>query len=98
METTTNDHHRPQKSVYIATLGVLAPYRRRGLGHLLIQHVIDAARQSGDVAVVWVNVQTSNEQAKRFYERHGLKIVETLPDYYKSESVKSAWLMRYDIK
>lgn len=55
----------------------LQPYRSRGLGSHALQSVIDAARMKENprIARIYLHVQVSNEDARRFYERHGF--VET---------------------
>jgi GNAT superfamily N-acetyltransferase len=45
-------------------------FRRRGIGALLLQRVIDWARENGyDKVVLWV--VDGNDSAERLYERHG---------------------------
>lgn len=78
---------QPEKfSLYILTLGVLAPYRERGIGSQLINQVFDVVKTSSvckDVADIYVHVQVGNDDAIRFYRNFGFEITETLVGYYK---------------
>jgi len=67
------DGHR---CLYIMTLGVLAPYRRYGLGSMMLKHVLDVCEKDGNFESVYLHVQISNEDAIKFYERSGFSIVE----------------------
>ena len=109
-----------QRRLYIMTLGVLAPYRKHGVGqptahplepaclpafHLasrpwltsslstalccrvagsrLLQRLLDYAGKSADISEVYLHVQTSNEEALRFYHSFGFTITGTIANYYK---------------
>ncbi|CAI5974005.1 unnamed protein product [Closterium sp. NIES-64] len=70
--------------VYIMTLGVLAPYRRLGIGSLLLQHVLSQCEAEGSgVREVYLHVQTNNEDAIAFYSRFGFAITDTIKNYYR---------------
>ncbi|CAI7744624.1 unnamed protein product [Closterium sp. NIES-53] len=70
--------------VYIMTLGVLAPYRRLGIGSLLLQHVLSQCEAEGSgVREVYLHVQTNNEEAIAFYARFGFAITDTIKNYYR---------------
>ncbi|EPQ31572.1 uncharacterized protein PFL1_00905 [Pseudozyma flocculosa PF-1] len=111
--------------VYIATLGVLAPYRRLGLATALIQHVLKAAgpgstveltdkdapqpapkkdkngkeikpeavKVQKKVSAVYLHVQTSNDEARAFYEKLGFKVTQTIDSYYRRIQPASAWVL-----
>jgi len=42
---------------------------------------------------VYMHVQTSNTDARRFYERHGFKEVGKVDDYYKKLEPHDAWIL-----
>lgn len=88
-----------EQIVYIVSIGVLAPYRRRGLGRMLIENVLQLA-QNADSTVkrIRLHVQTSNPEAREFYEKFGFRLVDTIEDYYPSEAVKSAWLLEKEME
>ncbi|KAF9114346.1 N-alpha-acetyltransferase 50 [Mortierella sp. AM989] len=83
------------QNLYIATLGVLAPYRRLGLGSKLLAHIMENAElpSSSDpkIAKVYLHVQTNNEEALEFYKKHGFQVAETIKDYYPQFEVKDAY-------
>lgn len=83
--------------VYVMTVGVLAPYRRLGLGSALFKHLLDAAPLGSvfagrRVECIYLHVQTSNDVARAFYEHLGFKLVNTLPSYYTHSEPTSAWV------
>lgn len=82
--TTSSDSSK--SSIYILTLGVLAPYRERGIGKQLVTHVLDLVKSSPhckDAVDVYVHVQDGNDDALRFYDRYGFQVTEKLVGYYK---------------
>ncbi len=67
-----------------AELGDIAvdpEWRQRGLGALVLQHVLDQATQQG-VRELYLEVRESNRTAQRLYERHGFRIVGRRRNYY----------------
>jgi ribosomal protein S18 acetylase RimI-like enzyme len=42
---------------------------------------------------IYLHVQTSNDQAKKFYERHGFVEVELHKEYYKKIVPHDAWVL-----
>ncbi|VDB92008.1 unnamed protein product [Peniophora sp. CBMAI 1063] len=69
--------------LYLQTMGVLAPYRNLGVGAQALQHVIDAAAARQNIQGVYAHVHVTNEDAKRFYEKHDFKEVGVDETYYK---------------
>jgi ribosomal-protein-alanine N-acetyltransferase len=64
----------------------LHPSRRgRGLGRILLGHMIDYTREN-DGSLVELEVSTSNTQAFNLYVQNGFKIVDYLPHYYAESS------------
>jgi len=99
-EPKSNDNAR----LYIMTMGVLAPYRSRKVGSKALEHIIDnavAARtealkvgsKSKPLVSLYMHVQTSNTDARRFYERHGFIEVGKIDDYYKKIEPHDAWVL-----
>ncbi|KAI0745757.1 acyl-CoA N-acyltransferase [Earliella scabrosa] len=86
--------------LYLMTLGVLAPYRSRGIGSQSLQHLLDtaAAHARPRIAAIYLHVQVSNSDAKRFYERHGFKEVGVFENYYKKIVPHDAWILQRDIE
>lgn len=47
-----------------------------------------------EVESIYLHVQTSNEEARQFYEKHNFKVVEEIPTYYRQGvEPRSAWLL-----
>lgn len=81
---TENDAQ--QSSLYILTLGVLAPYRERGIGTQLLEHVLKFVQTSPhckNVIDIYLHLQEGNDDALRFYKSHGFEVTEKLPNYYR---------------
>jgi ribosomal protein S18 acetylase RimI-like enzyme len=56
--------------VGVLGMGVVSGHRRHGIGSMLVQHALDAARKRG-LERVELEVFASNRDAIAFYERHG---------------------------
>jgi len=86
--------------LYLMTMGVLAPYRSRGIGAKALELVLKAAEAHVAPALskVTLHVQVSNTTAKAFYERHGFAQVDVVQDYYKKIEPRDAWLLERSLK
>jgi len=73
----------PAFKLYIMTIGVLAPYRRLGIGTQLLQQVLHACALEPNLQELYLHVQTSNQDAIDFYKRFGFTTGEVVKDYYK---------------
>jgi len=91
METTDDSTN----FMYLMTMGILAPYRSRGLGSRCLESVISAAiaHTKPKIHKIYLHVQVSNEDAKKFYERHGFNEVEVHKSYYKKIVPSDAWVL-----
>ena len=47
---------------------------------------------------MYLHVQVSNEDAKRFYERHGFKETGLEKDYYKKITPRDAWILELEVQ
>ncbi len=73
------DLRREENIAWIATLGVLPEYRRRGIGNTLLTEC--EARL--DVARVRLSVRRSNHAAIRLYQRLNYHLIDTWVGYYQ---------------
>jgi len=76
---------------HISTLAVAPPYRRRGVGELLLLTMIEEARRRG-AATVTLEVRVSNLPAQRLYEKYGFTIQGRRVRYY-SDNGEDAYIM-----
>uniref|UniRef100_A0A1I7XVQ3 N-terminal methionine N(alpha)-acetyltransferase NatE n=1 Tax=Heterorhabditis bacteriophora TaxID=37862 RepID=A0A1I7XVQ3_HETBA len=51
------DSYELQRSLYIMTLGTLAPYRQLGIGDMLLQHVFELCKRDPGLENVFLHVQ-----------------------------------------
>ncbi|KAF7321733.1 N-acetyltransferase domain-containing protein [Mycena kentingensis (nom. inval.)] len=84
-----------ETALYLATLGILAPYRSRQLGSTTLELILDAATTQVKPKIdrIYLHVQTSNSDAKRFYERHGFVETGVQENYYKKIVPHDAWIL-----
>ena len=88
------DEASRSKKLYIMTLGVLAAWRGRGIGSMLLQEVLDKAAERDDLDHIYLHVQTSNDTAISFYDRHGFENVGMIPNYYKRIEPPDCFILR----
>ncbi|KAF8904486.1 acyl-CoA N-acyltransferase [Gymnopilus junonius] len=84
-----------QNLLYLMTMGVLAPYRSRKLGSQALELVLAAAAThiKPKINKIYLHVQVSNHDAKKFYERHGFNEVGIQKEYYKKIVPQDAWVL-----
>jgi ribosomal protein S18 acetylase RimI-like enzyme len=76
--------------VYIMTIGVLAPYRRLGIGKRLLQQTLEACSTQPDCQAIYLHVQVGNDEAVKFYRGFGFEVGEVIKDYYTRLDVNDA--------
>ncbi|CAM6084243.1 unnamed protein product [Calypogeia fissa] len=69
--------------LYIMTLGVLAPYRRIGIGSKLLRKTLEQCKEDPNIVEVYLHVQTNNDEAIEFYKKYDFEITDTIQNYYK---------------
>lgn len=83
--------------VWIMTLAVLANFRCSGVGSQLMDSLLDACKANG-IAKIMLHVQTSNEDAIRFYtKRFGFVQGERLHNYYPRLDPPDCFLLKKTI-
>jgi ribosomal-protein-alanine N-acetyltransferase len=68
---------------HVLTLCVRPDSQKQGLGRMMMEHVIELARQAGAETML-LEVRPSNEHAIRLYHQLGFNEVGIRPDYYPS--------------
>lgn len=92
------DNQKGQKKLYIMTLGCLAPYRRQGLGCLMLNHVLELCQKDPSIDSICLHVQVNNEDALKFYQKFGFTVVETTQNYYKRIEPADAFYLERRMK
>ncbi|ENN74170.1 hypothetical protein D910_11585 [Dendroctonus ponderosae] len=92
------DTNEESRKLYIMTLGCLYPYRRLGIGTLMMQHVLNYAENDGGFDSIFLHVQVNNEGAINFYKKFGFEIVETNEHYYVSTQTPGAHVLQKTIR
>lgn len=74
------------------------PYRSRGLGSKALEQILTAATShKPKIDKVYLHVQVSNEEAKRFYEANGFVHTSTHEGYYKKIAPADAWVLEKQV-
>ena len=84
--------------IYIMTLGVLEPYRRYGVGSMMIEHIVDVVKELNNTDYIYLHVQISNREAIDFYLKHDFVIAETIENYYKKIKPSQSHLLKLQIR
>eukprot|EP00343_Euplotes_focardii_P009296 CAMPEP_0205824172 /NCGR_PEP_ID=MMETSP0206-20130828/19749_1 /ASSEMBLY_ACC=CAM_ASM_000279 /TAXON_ID=36767 /ORGANISM="Euplotes focardii, Strain TN1" /LENGTH=204 /DNA_ID=CAMNT_0053122039 /DNA_START=54 /DNA_END=664 /DNA_ORIENTATION=- len=72
---------------YIATLGVIAGWRNRGLGQMILEATTQLLLDKWpDCDTIALHVKASNAPAIRMYQRGGFMVVKNLPKHYYFEN------------
>ena len=83
----------PKVKVYIMTIGVLSPYRRLGIGALLLRQTLEACDKAPDCQEVYLHVQVGNAAALDFYKGFGFEVGGVVKDYYTRLDVNDAHIV-----
>ena len=84
-------------TVYLMTIAVLEPYRRLGIGTMLLNRMIENLEKLGNVRKLKLHVWTTNEGAIEFYKKNGFTMDSIDENYYSSLVPKSAWVIHKEI-
>jgi len=80
--------------IHIANLAVHPKQRRRGIGELLVQYLLDRSEGYNWIAL---EVRESNRSAKKLYEKLGFRRKGIRRNYYVNE-IEDAIIMQKDLK
>ena len=80
---------------HVSTLAVSSRCRRRGLGELIMRHLIDIAR-ARFAAKMTLEVREQNEAAQTLYRKLGFEIQGLLPHYY-GDTGENAFVMKKEL-
>lgn len=76
----------------IANIAISPAFRGQGLGHVLMEYALQAAKKLG-AETFTLEVRPSNEKAKHLYETHGFTFLHRVKSYY-SDGEDALVLMR----
>ena len=82
--------------LHVNTVVVDFPFRRQGLGFLLMHHVLVDAARAG-VRRATLEVRESNVAARRLYERLGFTVTAKRPKYYTEPEEDALILWRENL-
>jgi ribosomal-protein-alanine N-acetyltransferase len=82
--------------LHINTVVMDFPFRRQGLGHLLMRHVLEDAAKAG-AGRATLEVRESNVAARRLYENLGFSVTATRPKYYSQPDEDALILWHEDL-
>lgn len=91
---TKREGHYPA-TLEILNIAVKENYRKTGVGTLLIQPIIEIAKQNSP-ANIWLEVRSPNKTAIKFYEKHGFKSQYVRRNFY-SNPVEDGIVMKLDV-
>jgi len=57
-----------------------------------------ASHSKPKIVRVQLHVQENNEDARRFYERHGFTLIGTEKEYYKKIEPRGAWVLEKEVR
>ena len=72
-----------QHVVYIMTLACLCQYRRKGIGSIMLNHILTTSLLDPTIVAITLHMKIDNEEALSFYKKFGFVVKETAPAYYK---------------
>ena len=75
------------EEVTLMDIVVTAAHQDKGLGKLLLQHLMEQCNQN-DIQQVWLEVRESNAAAINLYDKAGFILVEQRVNYYPSAKGK----------
>lgn len=81
-----------EQCIYIMTCSVLEPYRKLNVGKMMIDKLMEKARNAG-IKTIFLHVWTASPNAYQFYTRLGFDKAEEIPDYYQELTPQSAYIL-----
>jgi ribosomal protein S18 acetylase RimI-like enzyme len=102
MTWVRNQQHQQENQMGVALICVLAPYRRQGIGTLLLADMAHRIRTEPDLAAkideIYLHVHVANAEARAFYRSMGFEAVERLNGYYPHLKPTAALKLRSSIR
>ncbi|EST06343.1 GNAT domain protein [Kalmanozyma brasiliensis GHG001] len=86
------DHVSPGKEIQIIDPETPVPKPKKDKNGKEIK--AELVKKTVKVDSIYLHVQTSNDEARVFYEKFGFKVAETIESYYRRIQPASAWVLR----
>ena len=67
-------------------MGIKEKWRNQGLGKILIESVIDWAKNESEIELIWLDVYASNELGYNLYKNTGFIVSGVVNDFFKDEN------------
>ena len=80
--------------LHLTNLAIDPAYRRKSVANELLGHILGLAREQ-ECALIFLEVRTSNEIARKFYESAGFQIVDTCAGYYDDPAEDALVMLRW---
>ncbi|MCL4462639.1 MAG: ribosomal protein S18-alanine N-acetyltransferase [Firmicutes bacterium] len=76
---------------HLTTLAVCCRWQERGVGSLLLEHLLVNAKTLGAMRIT-LEVRVSNNKAQKLYKKYGFLSSGLRPNYYHDEDALVMWL------
>lgn len=88
--------HKWNNSLYLSNLLVSGKKRQKGIGKLLIQNIIEHAKNK-NIRLIELETQNTNVPAITFYQKQGFKITGLKTNLYNKDVIEKAIYMTFEI-
>lgn len=88
--------HKWNNSLYFSNLLVSGKKRQKGIGKLLIQTIIEHAKNK-NIRLIELETQNTNVPAITFYQKQGFKITGLKTNLYNKDVIEKAIYMTFEI-
>ena len=66
-----NQYHPSEPHWYLSLIGVRTEHRGKGIGSILLKHILDTCDQTNTPA----HLEATNQRNVKFYEKHGFELI-----------------------
>uniref|UniRef100_A0A914P8Q3 N-terminal methionine N(alpha)-acetyltransferase NatE n=1 Tax=Panagrolaimus davidi TaxID=227884 RepID=A0A914P8Q3_9BILA len=79
--------------IYVSAFGLIPMARSKGVGKLMMEHVLKLAEETPGIKYIGLHVHSPNKEALKFYKRHGFNVVHLNENYYSRLQPRSAYFL-----
>ena len=66
-------------------MGIKPEWRDQGLGRILMEAIIDWAKNNSNLELIWLEVYASNELGLNLYKNMDFKVSGIIPNFFREE-------------